>query len=94
MYERGNRRGREVRFVVARLTGDESWARGRMAHDDDGAGGLRRAGEETERDGEASGTDAAEREWATREALRVPEAGGYKGQTTPAGRGVDRWEGG
>ena len=26
LYERGNRRGREVRFVVARLTGDERWA--------------------------------------------------------------------
>ena len=78
LYERKRGRGREVKFIVARLTGDDRWARDRVARD----GGADRAwsrGRAEADDRETAAGGAAGRAGAARETRRVDDSGGNGG---------------
>ena len=74
LYERKGGRGREVRFIVARLTGGDGWARGRAARDGGTYRGRSR-GAAVAVDRETAAEGAAGRAADTGETMRVGGSG-------------------
>ena len=97
LYERKGGRGREVRFIVARLTGGDGWARGRAARDGGTYRGRSR-GAAVAVDGETAAEGAAGRADDTGETMRVGgsgvNGGGKRGREGGSVRGEEGQRGG